>query len=198
MMFKPKFFRMRNYAIIIFLVLCVPISNGQEEAPQEDLPKSHNITAQLGFPVFTGLNYEYRLPVLGRKLAPEIDLGFFPFSGEGYSTSVTYYALGANYYFLNNFKPLYIGADYGTMPVHTTEIDGEVVDRRIQFTMFNTRLGINTGQTVFFRFELGYSLIFYDIDEANDYLSESYGVRIKPSLDYLQLPNLTLGLGYKF
>jgi hypothetical protein len=182
--------------LVILIFFCFPIFAQEED--QTDKIKRNNITVQAGFPMLTGLNYEYRLPLLNNKLAPEADFGIIPFSSDGYSTTATFYAIGLNYYFLNKFEPLYVGFNYGSMPIHTTELDGETVDESIQFQTLNSKLGLNLGQSVFFRFEIGYSLIFYNIDEANDYLSESYGVRIKPSLDFLQLPNLKLGVGVKF
>jgi hypothetical protein len=40
--------------------------------------------------------------------------------------------------------------------------------------------------------------MFYNIEEANYYMDETYGLQINPTIDFLHLMNGKIGFGYSF
>lgn len=145
----------------------------------------------------TGLNAEVVFPVLGNRLSVSGDFGYLPISYEESLTTFKYISAGANLYLLKKAKGFYIGADYGLMPV-AVKPASSTITYSTNFSFFNSKAGFKLGEKMYFNIELGYSLIFYNLDSANELLDEAYGIQIKPDLNYLQLLNGKIGIGYSF
>ena len=138
---------------------------------------------KIGFPNLVGGNLEYVTPLLGDKLAVNLDYStvksdwFMPEGEESDMTETThlnfsYMEGGINYYFFKDGKGLYGGASYGTMKFGgQTSVykDGKDGTGSIDFShaTFNVKLGAKLGGLFYFRPEVGYS--FTSMPKTIDY-----------------------------
>lgn len=174
------------------------VSQDDEKESEEVKVKSVNLSLQAGFPYLTGGNLEYLLPHTGGRFTITSDFGYVPINISETETTIKYWGVGGNIYFLPKGRGPYLGIDYGQLPISTTRIEDETVNYKATFQTFNSKLGLKLGKTVFARLEVGYSIILYDLEDANEYLYNSYGIRINPTISYLQFLNGKLGLGVSF
>lgn len=187
-----------KYSFFLILVLSSFFGYSQDNETQEVEIKSVNLSIQAGFPYLTGGNLEYVLPGTKARLALTADFGYVPINISQTETTLKYWGLGGNIYFLPKGRGPYIGFDYGQLPISTTRIENEEVDYNAKFQSYNSKLGVKFGKSLFVRLEVGYSIVLYDLEDANDYLYNSYGIRINPSIDYLQFLNGRFGFGIAF
>lgn len=183
------------YLILAFVVLARPL---RAQVPKSSSDNHIYAELQAGFPTLTSLGVEIPFPNSVRRIAFTIDAGFLPFDNTYTATNFKYFAGGVSYYFNTPKEWLYAGLNYGIMPINTTRVNDEITDYSALFQSINSNLGARLGQKVYFLAEAGYSILFYDLDAANDYLAKTYSIRINPTVKFLQLPNLSLGVGYKF
>lgn len=186
----------KNFAIII-LVLSTQLILAQEDPKPEKINRFY-VSLNAGFPSLTGVNLEYIIPKSNNRFSINADLGYLPINTNSFNTTLTYYSLGGNFHFSKTGKGAYFGIDYGKLPVKTTKVENKEVNQNATFTSINSKFGIKVGKAVFFKLELGYSIFLYDIEEANEYLSNTYGIKITPSIDFLQLLNGKIGFGVSF
>lgn len=185
--------------ILLFFVFIGFIANCQDADSDDSSPlKKFSFSVQGGFPSLAGVGIEYRLPILKNRITVGTNLGYLPIIAENFASSFQYFSFGSNYFFGPKSKVFYAGLDYGLLPIAATEVDGENVDIGALFQLVNSKVGIKLGNRLFYKLEMGYTLMMYDIEEANEYLNETYGVSINPAIKVLQLPNITTGLGFRF
>jgi hypothetical protein len=168
---------------------------GQEDTSEI---KRFRISIDIGFPNLAGLNGEYIIPSPSNHFSINSDISYLPNIIPNTKTILKYYSIGSNYYFGKNAKGLYLGLGAGKLPIKTTQIEGNDADISVNFSMLNSKIGLKIGSNAFFKLELGYSMVFYDIDEANEYLNKTYGIQINSSLNFLQLMNGKIGFGFSF
>lgn len=183
--------------LLSFLITCSIVGFSQDETAPEKI-KRMNISFNAGFPSLTGINLEYIISKANNRFSITSDIGYLPISRNSYSSTFSYFSLGGNYHFSKKGKGLYFGMDFGVLPINTTKVEGKIVDYNANFTSLNSKFGIKAGKSVFFKMEVGYSLFFYDLEDANEYLSNTYGFTITPSIDFLQLLNGKMGVGFSF
>lgn len=190
---------MKRFLLIITVLLSSYVSRGQEQ-PKDTQSDIHrfSVSALAGLPRLAGVQAEYIIKPLNNHLGLNLSLSrlpnIFPYS----KTNTNYFGLGGNWFFKPQGTGLYGGFEYGRLTINASEIDNRDVDLSAQFNWLCPKLGIKAGNRAFFRFELGYSLIFFNIDDTNTFLRETYGVEVRPSLNYLHFPNGSIGLGIAF
>ena len=158
----------------------------------------NRISVLAGLPRLAGLQIEHVLPIANNHLSLTGDVSLLPNIFPESQTFTSYLGLGVNGYFNKNGSGPYIGLGYGSLYIRADEIDNDPVDLDVRFNWLSGHAGVKAGKKLFFRFELGYSMIFYDIDKANQFLNETYGIEIKPTISFLHLPNTSIGIGYSF
>jgi hypothetical protein len=180
--------------LLILLLLSSPVMKAQEPVHGHNI----NISIDAGFPSLTGINIAYKTPILQNRLAIDADISLLPLDISITNTRFNYYALGFNLYLKENHKGPYFAIDAGILPINTTRIENRAVQLHTKFTCFNTKVGIEIGKKFYFKSELGYSIILFDLEESNEFFGETYGFEIQPTVDFLQFANGKIGIGYHF
>lgn len=186
---------MKNIIVLVF-ILATFCSHGQSDSLANKPFASTSL--QVGFPALVGLNLEFALPKPLPKYTAYVDWSFLPFNIQQTRTMVTSWQFGMNYHFRASHSGFYLGADAGSLNFLTTRINKDAVDYTTSFITVNAKAGFKSKGRVFVRLEAGYGLVFFDLENANDYLSNTYDVRIKPSVSFLHLPNFKVGVGLQF
>lgn len=135
--------------------------------------KHLSIGVKAGSPIVLGASAEIVFPILGNHLA-----GYFDFSDfndltvDDVSLDHKFTEFGINIYFSETGKGFYAGLG-SSSTVSDFGYEGEVSDNgntyiglatgSLDLDLINAKLGIKTGGTVYFRFEVGYA--FGDIPE---------------------------------
>lgn len=190
---------MRARLFILFvMVLGLRVEAGIKDSTVVDEVYRYNLSAMVGFPILVGLNAEYVLPYVHNHWAVNASYSYIPNPVPSAETRVRYASIGVNGYFNQKGRGWYGGLEYGRLSAHADYIDNKEVNIDVGFNCLNAKLGVKAGKRLFFRFETGYSLYFFNIDEANEFLSKTYGIRVSPKLEYIHFPNLSLGLGFSF
>lgn len=186
-----------NIKAILLSIVLLPSFSFSQETEEPTLNRT-SLSLDIGFPNIAGLNGEYLLPYASNRFSIYADLSYLPNLVPYSTTYIKYYGIGSHYYFNKKGNGAYIGLGYGKLPISTSELDGDEVDLSVDFDFLNTKIGAKLGKKLFFKIEAGYSMIFYDIDKANEYLTEAYGIQINPKISFLQLMNARIGFGYSF
>lgn len=175
------------------MTLAPSVANAQEETPKNRV----NVSLMGGFPRLGGLDVEYflakDLPHVGFKAS----YGMFPDLIPEVKTNIQYGGVAGHYYFSKKCRGIYTGLEYGVLRGHASQVEDRMTDLTVVFHAFQGKLGIKTGEKVFFRGEFGYTLYTFNIDQANDFTNQTYGIQIKPTLNVLHLPSLSVGLGFR-
>ncbi len=185
---------------LLFAAFSLIICNAKGQASGSDSVKVNRsrITLTAGAPIIAGLHVEYLTPINKNRFSVTADFGRVPSIVQGAKGFIRYAGVGVNRYFNTTGTKYYTGLEYGNQFVQLNELDGDPVDINVQFQWISPKLGMTLGNQLFFRMELGYSIILFNIDRANEFLDETFGVRVIPTQDFIYLPNLHLGLGVKF
>ncbi len=189
---------MKKVITALLVILSLPGVCQEEKEADAASVKRTNISLQVGFPYLTGGNLEFLIPRASNRVSFTADFGYLPINIAETNTTLKYWGAGTNFYFLPKGKGPYLGLDYGRLPISTNRIEEEIVDYNATFQSFNSKLGIKAGKSVFVRLEFGYSIVLYDLEAANDYLYKTYGIRITPTIDFLQFLNGRFGVGFAF
>ncbi|MFT4900083.1 MAG: hypothetical protein ACI9U0_001884 [Flavobacteriales bacterium] len=189
---------MRKLKCVLLILIFPVLGFSQENENKEHEINRSRISLDVGFPNIVGLSGEYILPFVSNHFSINADITYLPNFVPNSKTTISYYSLGSNIYFNKKGKGLYFGFGYGHLPIRTTEIENKKVDISVDFSIFNSKLGLKIGTTAFIKFEIGYSMMFYNIEEANYYMDETYGLQINPTIDFLHLMNGKIGFGYSF
>lgn len=156
------------------------------------------ISALAGLPRIAGFQGEYVPNAFNNHLGLKVDVSVLPNLYPESKTNTRYTGIGLNAYANQNGTGPYLGMSYGHLFITADEIDNDPVDIDVSFKWLTSQVGVKAGKRFFFRFELGYSLIFFDVDKANEFLNETYGVEVKPTINFLHFPNASIGIGYAF
>lgn len=185
--------------IVVGLLLFGTALSGYGQIGHDSLEiNRYRISLLGGLPRIGGLQAEYVLPMANNHFGIKADVSVLPNLFPNSKTFTRYTGLGVNTYLNKTGSGPYAGLSYGTLFIRADEIENDIVDLDVRFNWWSSQIGIKTGKRFFFRFELGYSLIYYDVDKANEFLNETYGVEIKPTINFLHFPNGSIGFGYAF
>ena len=130
--------------------------------------KRLSLGIKLGIPNIAGISVEGITPILENRIAPFFDYSSFPVNTDETDIDLKYSEFGSNFYFGDQGKGVYFGIGFGAL---NTDIvfrdenfnkDGNQGSwegknsNKINTT--NLKLGIKTGEKVYFRLELGYGI----------------------------------------
>ena len=155
---------------IFFLVLFSTQSYGQSpEAAKDSIievekPRFLSIGIKLGIPNLIGGSAEVILPFLDNHFAPFFDYSGFKLESRDDETQFSYMEYGINYFFEKKSKGFFMG-------VGRARFDSEIIFKDLPFNnekeaiqasastpltldVTNIKLGIKTGGTVYFKFEI--------------------------------------------
>lgn len=184
--------------IIGLILLCFSVIGYGQKMDDSLKVNRTRISLLGGLPRIAGLQAEYVLPAANNHFGIKADVSVLPNLFPESKTFTRYTGLGFNTYLNKKGTGPYAGFSYGHLFIRADEIGNDPVDLDVSFKWVTTQLGIKAGKRLFFQLELGYSLIFYDVDKANEFLNETYGVEIKPTINFLHFPNGSIGFGYAF
>ncbi|MFT5513696.1 MAG: hypothetical protein ACI8SE_002105, partial [Bacteroidia bacterium] len=151
------------------LALMLTSVSGQCQIKDSSKVNQWRICALGGLPRIAGFQGEYILPFAENRYGIKADVSILPNIFPDSKTNTTYTGVGVNRYFNKKASGPYVGLSFGSLFITAEEIDYDPVDIDVRFNWLGGQLGIKTGNTFFFRFELGYSVIFYDVDKANEF-----------------------------
>lgn len=151
-----------------------------------------------GLPRIGGIQAEYILPMANNHFGFKADVSVLPNLFPESKTFTSYTGVGVNTYLNKIGSGPYVGLSYGELFIRADEIENDPVDLDVRFKWISSQIGVKAGKRLYFRCELGYSLIFYDVDKANEFLNETYGIEINPTINFLHFPNGSIGFGYAF
>ena len=162
---------MRKTLTLIVLLFCFQIkaqeNNSNEiENSEEKIPiKSISIGLKIGVPNMASGTFEYVLPVMDNHIAPYVNYGAYDIQIDQTLIDLSYSEFGAKYYFNNQGKGFYAGLGISSFASSLKYTDLSLsggfsgtgsVDLNIDTTIL--KLGVKTGGTLYFSFELGYGL----------------------------------------
>lgn len=166
---------MRIYFIIPLFLISISLTAQEtmvlDSLNQEDYiekVKRFSLGAKLGIPNLAGGSVEVVLPLFQNHLAPYFDYSQFSVNLDTSESSLSYNELGANIYFNDKGKGFFVGLGRASMNADVLFTDLVFSENGITTTgtgyteldlsTFNVKLGIKSGGTFFFRFEVGYGL----------------------------------------
>ena len=175
--------------------------------------KHINLGVKLGIPNLIGGSAEIILPILGNRIGPYFDYSGFSIDTDEIGTSFSYLEYGANLYFNQkgngfflslgqgkfNTKLAFNALDFGNLLVLP-----EPITTDFNFNTTNIKLGIKSGGTFYFRFELGFGLA--DIPDSVDFIATYGGITKSFSEELPPIPGIStsgvlignIGFGFSF
>ena len=150
---------MKKIVCTLSLLLAISSYSQQVEKPAR-------IDFKFGLPGLFGLNVELVTPILNHKLAMYASYHGFNsnYHHDEVDERVRYFDGGVNYYFKNNGNGFYASLGYGQIFIDASI--SEVVDTEgnlllnvygdFKASTINTKIGVKTRGTLFFRGEIGY------------------------------------------
>lgn len=184
---------------LVFILIALFIGGAAQAQTTERVKEEEsiiNLGVSAGFPIVGGFNAEFT-PLSLKKFGLAVNYSRWNDIIPQAKTTVNYLSGGINFYPFAPKRGFYAGLEYGRQSIHATEIDGDETDVKLDLKYTNFKLGLRTKKRLFFRGEIGYSLITYNIDEVNDFLLETYEIEVNPTLKFIQLPNVSVGIGYR-
>ena len=172
------------------------LNQGQEEYIEK--VKRFSLGAKLGIPNLAGGSIEVVLPLFQNRLAPYFDYSQFSVNLDSSESSLSYSELGANIYFNDKGKGFFVGLGSARMnaDVLFTDLvfseDGVTTSGSgstdLNLNTFNVKLGIKSGGTFFFRFEVGYGL--GSIPDQLTFTATSQGITEQFTEDIPAIPGI--------
>ena len=159
---------MRNLIAILILLFTINISaqNVEKDSLNVELENSikrFSLGLKIGTPNMIGAAIQYVLPFTNNHFAPYANYSGYDIEIENTQINLNYSEFGAKYFFKNTGKGLYtaVGISSFSSSLAYTDVslsggltgDGSV-DLNIDTTI--VKLGLKTGGTLYFSFELGY------------------------------------------
>lgn len=160
----------KSMLLLMAFVCLVQINSLAQDHP-------FRIGTKVGLPNLAGMNLEYVTPALDGKLGVSVDGSYIPISigraahgllVDDLRVAISYFELGANYYFFKSGRGLYGSASVGRLSVAATykgmesSFDPSLVDGKakasVSVTMMNLKIGAKLGKTFYFRPEIGYGI----------------------------------------
>jgi hypothetical protein len=162
---------MKKLFNIIIILLCFNLTAQDEEKNINEIEfseeqysiKRMSLGIKLGVPNMASGTFEYVLPILNNRIAPYINYGAYDLKVDMTEIDLSYSEFGAKYYFNDNGKGFYAGIGISSfsssLVYNDVSLSGGMtgygsVDLDIDTTIF--KLGVKTGGTLYFSFELGY------------------------------------------
>ena len=159
---------MRNLIAILILLFSISISaqNIEKDSLNVELENSikrFSLGLKIGTPNMIGGAVQYVLPITNNHFAPYANYSGYDIEIENTEINLNYSEFGVKYFFRNTGKGLYtaVGMSSFSSSLAYTDVslsggltgDGSV-DLNIDITI--VKLGLKTGGTLYFSFELGY------------------------------------------
>jgi hypothetical protein len=202
--------------ILLSLVLFSNLAFSQVEEVEalDSIKVKHiNLGVKLGIPNLIGGSAEIVLPILGNRIAPYFDYSGFSIDTDEIGTSYSYLEYGANLYFNQKGNGFFLSIGQGKF---NTEIAfnaldfgnllvlSEPITTDFNFNTTNIKLGIKSGGTFYFRFELGFGLA--DIPDSVDFIATYGGITKSFSEELPPIPGIStsgvlignIGFGFSF
>ena len=172
-----------------------------------------NLGVKLGIPNLIGGSAEIILPILGNRIGPYFDYSGFSIDTDEIGTSFSYLEYGANLYFNQKGNGFFLSLGQGKF---NTELAFNALDfgnllvlpepitTDFNFNTTNIKLGIKSGGTFYFRFELGFGLA--DIPDSVDFIATYGGITKSFSEELPPIPGIStsgilignIGFGFSF
>jgi hypothetical protein len=202
--------------ILLSLVLFSNLAFSQVEEVEalDSIKVKHiNLGVKLGIPNLIGGSAEIVLPILGNRIAPYFDYSRFSIDTDEIGTSYSYLEYGVNLYFNQKGNGFFLSIGQGKF---NTEIAFNALDfgnllvlsepiiTDFNFNTTNIKLGIKSGGTFYFRFELGFGLS--DIPDSVDFIATYGGITKSFSEELPPIPGIStsgvlignIGFGFSF
>ena len=172
-----------------------------------------NLGVKLGIPNLIGGSAEIVLPILGNRIAPYFDYSGFSIDTDDIGTSFSYLEYGANLYFNQKGNGFFLSLGQGKFNTELAfnALDfgnllllSEPITTDFNFNTTNIKLGIKSGGTFYFRFELGFGLA--DIPDSVDFIATYGGITKSFSEELPPIPGIStsgvlignIGFGFSF
>jgi hypothetical protein len=132
--------------------------------------KRFSIGAKIGIPSIVGGSVEIVLPILNNHFAPYVNYSRFSLSFREVETSLSSTGFGAKYYFGEKGSGFFISVGRNTLETDITFGDLLFVDNTslrsiigsggtlLKINTSNIKMGVKTGGSIYFLFELGYGI----------------------------------------
>ena len=190
------------FALILFSATSFAQDQTEEPKLQDGIQVKHfNLGVKLGIPNLIGGSAEIVLPVFGNRIAPFFDYSGFNLDTDELETEFAYLEYGATIYFNQKGNGFFIGLGKAQFNTDLTFYDlnfseGQQattadVSTAFNFNTTNLKLGIKTGGTIYFRFEVGYG--FGDIPDTIDFTATADGITESFSEELPPIPGLSSG-----
>lgn len=195
---------MKKILITIFVFVSTFTTAQTEEIDSLKLNESVkliSIGTKIGMPNLISLNGEITIPFLNNHFAPYIDYGAFNLEINDVDSNLNYTEYGINIYFSNKGKGFYtsvgkaqLGSEF-TFKNLTFEENGikEIGSAKtnLDINTLNLKLGLKTGGSFYFKFEIGYGI--GSIPDSIDFTAISNGITESFSEDVPTIPGLSSG-----
>ncbi len=181
---KPIYFSV----LVLFSSLLLAQGNTMTDSLNQEFQiekvKRFSLGAKLGIPNVIGGSAEVVLPVFHNRLAPYLDYNNFSLNTEDSKVSFSYREFGANIYIKDQGKGFYVGLGSAKMNADLLYTDlvfskngvtttGKA-DVDFNLDTFNVKMGIKSGGTFYFRFELGFGI--GTVPDAINFTATSAGI----------------------
>ncbi|MDA0794549.1 MAG: hypothetical protein O3C13_08040 [Bacteroidetes bacterium] len=203
---------------ILFLLtsLFVHAQVMESETEETDLPRVKRVAlgVKLGIPNLISGSAELILPFLNNHFAPTIEYSKIGLNFENIETNISYTEYGVNYYFNQKGNGLFIGVGKASLSTDITFTDlifSNAIETitgsgstNLDLETTNFKIGIKTGGTFYFKFEVGYGM--GTIPSVLNFQATANGITESFSEDIPPIPGLgkdgiligTIGFGIAF
>ena len=210
---------MNKIFTLIIVFFCLQLTAQDEEnntneiefSEEEQSVKRMSLGLKLGVPNMASGIFEYVLPVLNNRIAPYINYGAYDLKVDMTEIDLSYSEFGAKYYFNEKGKGFYAGLGISSfsssLVYNDVSLSGGMtgtgsVDLNIDTTIL--KIGVKTGGTLYFSFELGYG--FGTIPDSLTFNATSGSVSESVTEEIPSIPGIgaggivvgNIGLGISF
>ena len=195
---------MKNLFFLFFTLTSIFSYSQSEEIDSlkiEDKSKLISLGAKIGIPNLASINGEIVLPILDNHFAPYINYGAFNLEIEDTDSELNYSEYGINFYFSNKGNGFYVGAGMAQLDSEFTFNNLTFEDNgvsqigsaktNLDINTLNIKLGLKTGGSIYFRFEIGFGM--GSIPESIDFDATSNGITESFSEEVPAIPGLGSG-----
>ena len=159
--------------------------------------KRINIGLKIGIPNIVGGSAEITLPILNNRISPYFDISGFNLEADDIETNFSYSEFGANVYLNQKGNGFFVSLGRGQFNTELTFNDLDFDGARgsattdFDFGTTNIKLGLKSGGSFYFRFEVGYGI--GDIPDSINFTATSGGITETFSEDIPPIPGLSSG-----
>lgn len=146
--------------------------------PLDEKTKRFSLGLKVGIPNIISLSSEIVTPWLENRIAPYADISAFGLKDNETDIDLNNTEFGVNFYLGNRGKGFYMAVGRANLSANVTYFDtlenGIPAEGKsnIKIQTTNLKLGVKTGERIYFRFEFGYGLTA-DIPETIEVLVKS-------------------------